>query len=64
MQCICSKRNFKAAQEIDAVPLIADNPRRGKRQKVELSWLLKAKRYVIEQFNGHVKDNVLGEFWV
>jgi hypothetical protein len=26
--------------------------------------LLKTKRYVIEQFNGHVKDNVLDECWV
>jgi hypothetical protein len=60
-----SKRNFRAAQDIDAVPLIADNPRKkGKSRKIESSWLLKAKRYVIEQFNGHVKDNVLGECWV
>lgn len=60
-----SKRNFKAAQMIDAVPFIADNPRRkGKSKKVELSWLLKAKRYLVEQFNGHLKANVLGECWV
>jgi hypothetical protein len=25
---------------------------------------LKTKRYVIEQFNGHVKGNVLDECWV
>jgi hypothetical protein len=60
-----SKRNFRAVQDIDAVPLIADNPRKkGKSCKIEPSWLLKAKRYVVEQFNGHVKDNVLGECWV
>jgi hypothetical protein len=42
-----------------------DNPRkRGKSRKVESSWLLKAKHYVIEQFNGHLKANVLGECWV
>ena len=26
--------------------------------------MLRTKRYVIEQFNGHIKDNVLGECWV
>jgi hypothetical protein len=25
---------------------------------------LKAKRYVVEQFNGHFKDNVLKECWI
>jgi transposase len=60
-----SKTNYKAVKAIDAVPVIADNPRKkGKSCKIESSWLLKAKRYVIEQFNGHVKDNVLGECWV
>ena len=59
-----SKRNFKAVEAIDAEPVIACNPRRGKRERIKHSMLLKTKRYVIEQFNGHVKDNVLDECWV
>jgi transposase len=59
-----SKRNFKAVEAIDAEPVIACNPRRGKRKRIKHSMLLKTKRYVIEQFNGHVKDNVLDECWV
>jgi hypothetical protein len=48
-----------------AVPVIADNPRKkGKSRKIEACELLRKKRYVVEQFNGHVKDNVLGECWV
>ena len=61
----CSKRNIKAVKDIDAVPVIADNPRKkGKSRKIKSSWLLREKRYVIEQFNGHVKGNVLGECWL
>ena len=60
-----SKRNHRAARGIDAVPLIAYNPRRkGKDRKRESCWLLGAKRYVIEQFNGHLKSNVLDGCWV
>jgi hypothetical protein len=59
-----SKRNFRAVEAIDAEPVIACNPRRGKRKKIKHSKLLKTKRYVIEQFNGHVKGNVLDECWV
>jgi len=59
-----SKRNFRAIEAIDAEPVIACNPRRGKRKKIKHGRLLKTKRYVIEQFNGHVKGNVLGECWV
>jgi transposase len=60
-----SKRNIKAVKDIGAVPVIADNPRKkGKRNKLACSELLKAKRYLIEQFNGHVKDNVLDECWI
>ena len=48
-----------------AVPVIADNPRKkGKARKIESDVLLKAKRYVVEQFNGHVKGNVLAECWL
>jgi hypothetical protein len=59
-----SKRNFRAVEAMDAEPVIACNPRRGKREKIRHGRLLKTKRYVIEQFNGHVKGNVLDECWV
>jgi hypothetical protein len=61
----CSKRNIKAVRDMGAVPLIADNLRKkGKGRKIESSELLRKKRYVIEQFNGHVKGNVLDEYWI
>ena len=61
----CSKRNFKAVRDIGAVPVIADNPRRrGKACKLESDVLLRTKRYVVEQFNGLIKDNVLAECWL
>jgi transposase len=59
-----SKTNFRAVEAIDAEPVIACNPRRGKRKKIKYKKLLKTKRYVIEQFNGHVKGNVLDGCWV
>jgi transposase len=59
-----SKRNIKAVEAMGAVPVIASNPRRGKHRKVEHSELLRERRYVVEQFNGHVKDNVLKECWI
>jgi hypothetical protein len=59
-----SKSNFRAVEAIDAEPVIACNPRRGKRKKIRHCRLLKTKRYVVEQFNGHVKGNVLDECWV
>jgi hypothetical protein len=65
MQVTVQKRNTMAVKEIDAEPVIADNPRRkGKSHKIECCELLKQKRYVIEQFNGHVKGNVLNECWI
>jgi len=61
----CSKQNIEAVKNIGAVPFIADNPRKkGKSRKVESNELLKRKRYVVEQFNGHLKANVLDECWV
>jgi hypothetical protein len=61
----CSKQNIDAVKEIGAVPFIADNPRKkGKSRKTECCRLLKEKRYVVEQFNGHLKDNVLDKCWV
>lgn len=60
-----SKRNFRAIRDMGAVPVIADNPRRkGKSRKIELDVLLKTKRYLVEQFNGHLKENVLGGCWL
>jgi IS5 family transposase len=59
-----SKANVRAVKSIDAQPVIAFNPRRGKRKKIRYAELLKARRYVVEQFNGHMKDNVLKECWV
>jgi hypothetical protein len=60
-----SKANFKAVRAINAIPVIADNPRKkGKSRKVESDVLLKTKRYLVEQFNGLIKDNVLDECWL
>jgi transposase len=60
-----SKRNLKAVRDMGALPVIADNPRRrGKTRKIECCELLKQKRYVVEQFNGHFKDNVLRRCWL
>ena len=59
-----SKTNSAAAKAIDAEPVIAPNPRRGKRRKIKHAELLKTKRYVVEQFNGYLKANVLKECWV
>jgi IS5 family transposase len=50
-----SKTNHRAVRAIDAEPVIASNTRRGKRRKVKHVELLKAKRYVVEQFNGTSK---------
>lgn len=61
----CSKHNFAAVRAIGAEPVIADNPRKkGKSCKVESNDLLRSKRYLVEQFNGHLKANVLGDCWV
>jgi len=59
-----SKANSKAVIAIEAEPVIASNPRRGKRRRIKHAKLLKTKRYVVEQFNGHFKANVLKECWV
>ena len=61
----CSKRNIQAVKDMGAVPVIADNPRKkGKNCKIENSEFLRKKRCLIEQFNGHIKDDVLDECWV
>jgi transposase len=59
-----SKRNINAVKAIGAEPVIASNPRKGKRKKIKHFNLLKTTRYVVEQFNGHIKDNVLKECWI
>jgi transposase len=59
-----SKTNREAARTIDAEPVIAVNPRRGKRKKIKYAKLLKTRRYVVEQFNGHIKANVLKQCWM
>jgi transposase len=59
-----SKTNDRAVKAINAAPVIASNPRWGKRKKIKQSRLLKTKRYVVEQFNGHLKANVLRNCWV
>jgi transposase len=59
-----SKTNDRAVKAIDAEPVIASNPRRGKRKKIKHVEQLKARRYVVEQFNGHIKANVLKECWI
>jgi len=60
-----SIRNFKAVKDLGAEPVIADNPRqRGKARKLECCELLKRKRYIVEQFNGHFKENVLRRCWL
>lgn len=60
-----SKANFNAVRAINAIPIIADNQRKkGKACKVESDVLLRTKRYVVEQFNGLIKDDVLDECWL
>ena len=47
-----------------AKPIIAVNPRRQVKQcKVPNSDFFRGKRYPVEQFNGHVKHNVLWGCW-
>src|SRR3972149_3001380 len=59
-----SKTNYRAVKDIAAEPVIASNPRRGKRKKIKHANLLKTRRHVVEQFNGHIKANVLKQCWV
>jgi transposase len=58
-----SKRNIRAVKAMGAEPVIASNPRRGRRRRIRHGALLRAKRYLVEQFNGHVKGNVLKHCW-
>ena len=56
-----SKWNIEAIKDVGAAPVIADNPRKEKRCKIKPNMLLRKKRYVVEQFNGYMEANVLGE---
>ena len=60
-----SESNIKTVKAIGAIPVIAVNPRNGRRRKLvpEHAELLKAKRYLVEQFNGLVKNDVLKKCW-
>ncbi len=61
----CSKRNRQVVGDMGAVAFIADNPRRkGRACKIESGTRLKKERYVVEQFNGHLRVNLLSECWV
>lgn len=61
-----SLENLKAVKAMGAVPIIAVNPRRkGKEGKVSNAEFFKGRRYPAEQFNSHVKHNLLrGSCWV
>jgi len=60
-----SLKNIKAVQAIGAVPVIAVNPRqRGKEHKVPYAEFFRGQRYPVEQFNSHVKCNLLRGCWV
>ncbi len=60
-----SESNIKSVKAIGAIPVIAVNPRNGRRRRLvpEHAELLKAKRYLVEQFNGLVKNDVLKKCW-
>ena len=59
-----SKRNVEVVKAMGAVPVIACNPRKQRRLGTPVHpELLREKRYLVEQFNGHVKDNVLKHCW-
>lgn len=59
-----SKNNIEAVKAMGAEPVIAPNQRRsGKKPRIEHRSLLKAKRYLVEQFNGLIKNHVLKGCW-
>ena len=60
-----SLENIKAVKAMGAVPIIAVNPRRkGKACKVSNAEFFRGRRYPVEQFNSHVKHNLLRGCWV
>jgi hypothetical protein len=59
-----SLENLNAVRDIGAVPIIAVNPRRkGKENKVSNAVFFGGRRYPVEQFNCHVKHNILRGCW-
>ena len=59
-----SRSNMEAVKAMGAEPVIAPNPRRsGKRRRLKHRGLLKAKRHLVEQFNGLIKNHVLKGCW-
>ena len=60
-----SLKNIQAVEAMGAVPVIAVNPRqKGKQNKVSNADFFRGKRYPVEQFNSHIKHNVLQGCWV
>lgn len=57
-----SKANREAVRAIGAEPVIAVNPRRGLKRRLKHGGLLR-KRYLVEQFNGLIKNHVLKGCW-
>ena len=53
----------KVARAMGAIPVIAVTPRNGRRRRLRHAGLLRAKRYLVEQFNGMVKNDVLKKCW-
>jgi hypothetical protein len=59
-----SLKNIKAVEAMGAVPIIAVNPRqKGKQNKVSNADFFRGRRYPVEQFNSHIKHNVLRDCW-
>jgi len=60
-----SLKNLQAVKDMGAIPIIAVNPRRqGKIGKVSNAVFFGGRRWPVEQFNGHIKANVLRGCWV
>src|SRR4030066_730044 len=60
-----SLKNIRVVEAMGAKPIIAVNPRqKGKQGKVSNAEFFRGKRYPVEQFNCHVKHNVLRGCWV
>jgi hypothetical protein len=60
-----SLKNIKAVEAMGAKPIIAVNPRRkGKENKVSNAEFFRGMRYPVEQFNSHVKHNLLRGCWI
>lgn len=59
-----SKRNVEVIKAMGAEPVIGLNPRKRRRHGTPVHpKLLREKRYLVEQFNGHIKENVLRHCW-